>query len=215
MIRLRVSDLDSWLQYVDPPHEGMGLSTEQFLTRMQRGGAKSAAMLAGSALHKVLETAQAGDEFGEEEGVLQDGVCLRFGISYELALPVEREPEITEHIFHTRYGDVLLRGRIDAREADATVVDYKLSGRFDAERYGRSMQWRAYALMKKAKRFKYLVFQSKQEFVYDDRECFLDVWIHDVHELVQWSYPEMEAEVQVVVSDLAGFVVEHVPALCS
>ena len=139
----------------------------------------------------------------------------QFDADYTLTLPTEREPRVAEYIFETIHGPVLLRGRIDARERDPwrTVVDYKLSESFEAERYARSMQWRAYALLEHAQRFKYLVFESKMDMVQDDPERFMDVWIHDVHELVLWPYPEMEQEVKNVVSDLAGFVVKYVPGL--
>lgn len=212
MIRLRVSDIDSWIDYAYPQFEAVALSTEDFMARMERTSPKSPEMLAGSALHKLLEKAKAGDEWGDE-GVLVDGVHLRFEVSHAFELPWEREPEITQLVFDTPYGKVLLRGRIDGREMDGTVVDYKLSGKFSAERYARSMQWKAYALMKEARRFKYLVFHAKGSYVYDDPNCFWEAWVHDVHELVLWSYPEMEAEVKEMVTELAEFVVKHVPAL--
>ncbi len=214
-IRLRVGDLDSWLDYVDPQFEGVGLSTEQFFARMNRTQGVNSAMMAGSALHKLLEHARPGDEYDEFIGAKVDGVRLRFDIDHELALPAEREPAIIEEVFPTRYGDVLLRGRIDGEEVASTIVDYKLTASsFNAERFARSMQWKAYSTIKGSKRFKYIVFQSKQEEVVEDGESVLDVWIHNVHVLPLWSYPEMKDEVQAVVSDLAGFVVENIPALC-
>ena len=216
MIRLRCGDLDSWLDYVDPQFEGVGLSTEQFLARMNRTQGTNPAMRAGSALHKLLEHARPGDELGSFPGVKVDGVRLRFDFDEELVLPVEREPEIMERTFDTQHGPVLLRGRIDGRELDNTIVDYKLTtAQFNAERFARSMQWKAYAYLKGAKRFKYLIFQSKQEEIVEDGKPTLDVWIHAMHPLVLWSYPEIGDDVCEVVSDLAGFVVEHVPALCS
>ena len=216
MIRLRVGDLDSWQDYVDPQFEGVGLSTETFMDRMNRTQPVNPAMRAGSALHKLLEHARPGDEFGSFPGTLVDGVRLRFDIDHELKLPERREPKICEQVFDTPFGEVLLRGRIDGDDPDGTVTDYKLTGAsFNAERFARSMQWRAYSLMEQANRFQYLIFQAKVEEVVEDGERELDVWIHAVHPLVLWPYPDMEAEVHACVSELAGFVVKHVPALCS
>lgn len=217
MIRLRVSDLDSWLSYVAPPFEGMELSLEDLMARLERRDEPKTIMKAGSALHKILEHVKPGDEFGSYENVVMDGVRFRFEADHELALPSDREGSISEHTFQTPSGEVLLRGRIDGRERDAwrTVIDYKLSSSFDAERYARSMQWRAYSLMEQARRFRYLIFEAKQEEVRDEEapDVFLDVWVHEVHEMVLWPYPEMEQDVKNVVAELAEFVVKRVPGL--
>lgn len=205
MIRLRVGDLDQWVRFVEPSMEQFELSTEEFLAMMRREAPPSDDMLAGSALHSLLEHAKEGDEIGTLEGVERDGFVFRFDGSFTLPLPAEREPEIMEHVFDTPSGKVLLRGRIDGRDIYDEIVDYKLSSTFDAERYAGSLQWRAYLLMTGARRFKYVVFQSKRT----ER----DVWIYDMHELVFWRYPQMEADVHRRVCELAAFVAEHVPEL--
>ena len=215
MIRLRVSDLDSWQAYADPQFEDAGIDLEELLRRLRREEIeKPPIMRAGSALHSFLEHARAGDTVGSHNGVIVDRVCLRFDTDFDLVLPAEREPAIIEHTFETPSGPVLLRGRIDARDNDpwSTITDYKLSQSFSAERYARSPQWKAYSLMAGAKRFRYLIFESKQDLVLDvDFE--IDVYVHDVHELVFWPYPEMEQEVKEVVCELAAFVKQYVPGL--
>jgi len=192
------------------------LSFDDLMSRMSREEVEpSEIMKAGTALHKFLEHAKAGDEIDEGTGTIVDGVRLRFGADLELPLPAIREPAVVGHTFDTVSGPVLLRGRIDARDADSwgTVTDYKLTQRFSAERYALSPQWKAYALMVGAKRFRYLIFQSKQEAVTGDPDCWWDAWVTDVHELVFWPYPEMEAEITEIVSELAEFVKKYVPGL--
>ena len=215
MIKLRVSDLDSWLAYADPQFEEAGIELEEILRRLRREEEEQKPIMkAGSALHSFLEHAKAGDTVGSHNGVVVDRVCLRFDTDFDLVLPAEREPVTIEHTFETPSGPVLLRGRIDARDNDpwSTVTDYKLSGSFDATRYARSPQWKAYSLMARAKRFKYLVFESKQDVVRDEN-FDIDVWIHAVHELVFWPYPEMEQEVKQTICELAAFVKQYVPGL--
>lgn len=205
MIRLRVSDLDQWVRYVEPAMEQFEISTEEFLRMMRREEPPTDDMLAGSALHSLLEHAKEGDEFDCLVGVERDGFRFRFEGDFTLPLPIEREPEVMERVFETLSGPVLLRGRIDGREADETITDYKLSSSFDAERYAGSLQWRAYLLMTGARRFKYVVFQSKR--------TEHDVWVYEMHQLVFWRYPEMEADVHRRVGELAEFVAAHVPGL--
>jgi hypothetical protein len=203
VIRLRVSDLDQWLAYVEPEREQFELSTDELLARLTDTREPTPDMLAGSAFHALLEHANEGDEWGPMEGVERDGFRFRFDIDHDLALPAEREPAIIEHTVDTPSGKVLLRGRIDGRDAGGTVVDYKLTGRFDAERYGRSLQWRAYLLMTGARRFRYLAFENRRKDT--------DVWIYGVHPLDFWPYPEMARDVHQRVCELAEFVVRHVP----
>lgn len=205
MIRLRVSDLDQWVCYVEPALEQFEISTEDFLAMMRREAPPTDDMRAGSALHALLEHASEGDEFGSMEGVERDGFWFRFDGSFSLALPAWREPEIMEHVFDTPSGPVLLRGRIDGRDVHETVIDYKLSASFDAERYAGSLQWRAYLLMTGARRFRYVEFQAKRK---GD-----DVWVYDMHELVFWRYPDMEVDVYRRVAELAEFVRANVPEL--
>ena len=200
MIRLRVSDLDAWVRYVEPEREEWATSTEEFLTYMRREGEPTPNMLAGSAFHDVMEHAHAGDdlEYVEARG---------FGFTFAddlgaVALAQERE-EPCEGVYPTPSGPVLLRGRVDGRTG-IEVVDYKLTGgRFDAERLARSLQWRSYLDLTGADRFRYVVFRAKINPP--------EVYVFAVEEVTFWSYGDMRADVTRRVSELAAFVVEHVP----
>lgn len=201
MIRLRVSDLDQWVRYIEPERPEYEVSTESFLAYMRREEPPSDAMLCGKAFHTLMENLTEQSWIDEEE---IDGFRFEFGGDYRITLPTEREGSI-EKVYDTAHGPVLLRGRFDGREPGG-LLDYKLTtSTFDAERYAESLQWRAYLDMADERRFRYLVFQAKRK----EQE----VWIHDMHPLVFWRYPEMSADVRTRVEELAGFVACHVPAL--
>ena len=202
MIRLRVSDLDAWVRYAEPEREEWAVSTEDFIAGLLRQAEPNEAMLAGTAFHTLMEKAVEGVEYGAFEGVEVDGFRFHFDGDFAVPLPAMREHETPERIFHTPYGPASLQGRVDARDG-FTVADYKLTGRFDAERYAKSMQWRAYLLLTGCRRFRYLAFENKRKDA--------DVFIHAVDPLEFWAYPEMEADVTGRVTELAEFVYANVP----
>lgn len=202
MIRLRVSNLDQWVNYLEPEIEAFEVSTEEFISQLKREAPANDAMLAGTAFHSLLERVKAGAEI--EDGVEVDGFTFRFDTDYDLYIPPVREEETPLRVFDTPAGPASLQGRTDARDG-WTVIDYKLTSRFNAERYGKSMQWRAYLLLTGARRFRYLAFENKRK----ER----DVVIRDIHELDFWRYDGMEEEVERRVRELAEFVYAHVPEL--
>lgn len=207
MIRLRVSDLDQWVKFVEPAHENFELSLDDFLAQMRRESPPTDDMRAGNAFHAALERVAKGGVVDAIFGVEQDGFTFRFEGDFDLPLPAEREPEIVETVYLTLAGPVLLRGRIDERTPGNVIVDDKLSSSFDAERYASSLQWRAYLDMdaEGARHFVYRVWESKRKAT--------EVTIHALHELHLWAYPEMHAEVCARVGQLAEFVAQHVPSL--
>lgn len=201
-MRIRVSDLDQWVRFVEPEIPQFEVSTEDFLAYLRRDGVATDKMRAGSAFHSVMEEAREGDDIEE---VTVDG----FDFSFAFDLPAVHAPlyreELVERVYGTPHGPVLLRGRVDGREG-IEVCDYKLSfGGFDAERYAKSLQWKAYLDMTGAKRFRYVVFQAKLK--------GSDVWVYDSHELIQWAYAGMSDDVGRRVAEVAAFVHEHVPEL--
>lgn len=203
MIRLRVSMLDAWVAFVEPEREEFEVETEDFVAQLKREAPPNEAMLAGTAFHALLERLSEGEQV-DAEGVEHGGFLFRFDADYDLHLPAMREHETPPMVFETPVGPASLQGRVDNRDG-WTVTDYKLTGRFDAERYGRSLQWRAYLLLTGCRRFRYLAFENKRK--------GSDVWIHAVHELDFWSYPEMREDVARRVCELAEFVAVHVPEM--
>lgn len=206
MIRLRVSDLDQWVRFIEPEREEFEVSTEDFLAYMNRVAPESEDMLCGKAFHSLLEKANVGDCFDDVlTGTECEGFRFHFDADLEVTLPMIRESSV-EKIYQTPVGPVLLRGKLDGEGLEA--VDYKLTtSTFDAERYAESLQWKAYLDMTGASRFRYLVFESKRNDAH--------VFIRALHEMPLWSYPGMHEEVARRVGELAEFVSRHVPRLAA
>lgn len=204
MIRLRVSMLDAWVAYIEPERPEFEVSTEEFVSQLKREAEANDAMRAGTAFHSLMERAVEGVEYGDLEGIEVDGFRFYFDGDFSVPLPALREHETEPMVFDTPSGPVSLQGRVDARNS-FTVTDYKLTGRFDAERYGRSLQWRAYLLLTGCRRFRYLAFENKRK--------GSDVWISDIHALDFWAYPKMWDDVERRVYELAEFIAAHVPEM--
>lgn len=196
MIRLSVTDLDSYLYW----RGSEDMEFEELLKRLRGQSEQTDAMLAGRAFHTLLETAEYGENLSTPT---VDGWKFVFAIEQEIALPPVRELK-AEVVLDTPSGPVTLVGKVDS--LDGTVVhDYKLTERFEAERYADSYQWRAYLTMFGATRFVYDVFQGR----YSDNDQ--SVTIYDYHRFPLNAYPGMREDVQRAVSGLAEIVAKHVP----
>jgi hypothetical protein len=193
MIRLSVTDLDGYLYWLDS--EDMDLS--EFVARLRGQQEPSPQMLAGRAFHKLLEDATA----GELSRCEVEGFEFHFGLDHEMALPEIRELK-GERVFSTPSGPVTLVGKVDGL-AGISVRDYKLTERFDAERYADSYQWRSYLTMFSAQVFLYDVFVCR----YDGNR----VVIYDYHQLRLHAYPSMADDVHQKVCGLAEIVAKYVP----
>lgn len=193
MIRLSVTDLDKyryWLESEDAP-------LEDLILELRGLDEPTPQMLAGKAFHKLFE--DSGDQ--DVTSVVIDGFEFIFSLDAAIAIPPVRELK-AECVIDTPFGPVTLVGKVDALNG-TTVHDYKLSEKFDAERYTDSMQWRAYLHMFKGATFVYDVFVGR----YDDNRVF----IYDYNRMAFHAYPEMFADLRRDVSALAEIVVKHVP----
>jgi hypothetical protein len=208
-IRLRVTDLDAWVRFLEPEREEFEVSLDDFLAQMRREAPETPAMRAGQAFHSLMEKAHTGQVLdGGLAGIEQDGFWFHFHGDFEVSVPRARE-EPVGRVYQTPAGAVLLRGKVDASDP-ITVTDYKLTfGQFDAERYAASLQWRAYLHITGARRFHYVVFQA----MLDESDMSSDVFVFDMHNLAFFAYPEMGEHVTQRVSELAAFVADHVPTL--
>lgn len=193
MIRLSVTDLDGYLYWLGNEAAELG----ELITRLRGQEEPTVQMRAGRAFHKVFEESKA----GEIQTIAADGFTFDFAIDRDIAVPDVRELK-GEIVLPTHVGPVTLVGKVDALNG-ATVIDYKLTERFEAERYADSYQWRAYLLMFSGTRFDYEVFQAR----YGDDA----IVIYDHHPLSFYAYPGMREDVLTLVSSLAEIVVKHVP----
>lgn len=192
-MRISVSDLECWRRY--KTHEEVEL--EECLAQLLRKELPSPSMLAGKALHKILETC----DYGDEAIVIErDGYSFTFQGSIEVAVPTVREMKGEVEIL-TAHGPVTLVGIVDG--IDSAVIDYKLTGRWDAERLADSYQWRCYLMMFNRNRFDYKVF------VGDEKKP--SEWvIREYHELSLYRYPGMEQDIQKEVEACAAFMARYV-----
>lgn len=204
VIRLRASDLDQWVRFIEPEPDGYEISLAQFMASMRRQVPATPQMNAGSAFHKVLELASDGAEIDAQ---IVDGFEFSFPGHLTLALPAYRELPV-EKLYQTPSGPVLLRGRVDGEE-DISVTDYKLTfGSLDVEKYAGSLQWMAYLdMMPGKRRFDYHVFTA-----YMNKKC-TEVEVKEHHPFTFWAFLGMHAIVYRRVCELAEFVSMHVPEL--
>jgi hypothetical protein len=136
-MRISVTELDAYRRYRDQED----VELEQLLLQLRKLEPPSQAMLAGKAFHYVLEHAKPGEELTTAK---VDDFTFRFQLDCALELPRVRELK-GEIVVMTSVGPVTLVGVVDG--LDGPVIDYKLTSRFEAERYADSYQWRCYLLM--------------------------------------------------------------------
>jgi hypothetical protein len=194
MIRLSVTDLDSYLYWLGSED----MEFEELLKRLRGETEPTDSMLAGRAFHKMFEEAEAGQDL---QSPIVDGWQFVFAIEGQIGLPSVRELK-GEVVLATPSGPVTLVGKVDSLDG-MVVHDYKLTERFEAERYADSYQWRAYLMMFGATHFVYDVFQAR----YDGKR----VTVYDYHRFAMNAYPSMRADVQRAVAGLAEIVAKHVP----
>jgi hypothetical protein len=193
VIRLSVTDLESYRYWKDSDDD-----FDVLLTRLRGEEPPGQNMLASRAFHKLLETTKEGDEFF---ATTIDGYRFDFAIDDAVARPVccELKAEVP---IATPSGPVTLVGKVDGLTG-LVVNDYKLTERFEAERYTDSLQWRAYLMMFSARYFVYDVFVCRYD---PDR-----VYVNDYHRLSFCAYPGMAEDVTRAVVELAAIVAQHVP----
>ena len=192
-LRISVSDLDSYRYWKEADDQDL----EALLKRLRGDDAPSPQMRAGTAFHKIMEYAHEGELRAQE----MDGWRFEFALDSEIAIPAIREMK-AELPLETPSGRILLVGKVDAMDG-LTVRDYKLTERFDAERYADSLQWRAYLLMFGGNRFVYDVFQAG----YDENS----VTVYDYHALTFYPYPTMREDVIREVHALAEIIARYLP----
>lgn len=193
MIRISASDLES-LRYWKNDEDS---TLEDLLRRLRHEEPPSEQMEAGRAFAKFMEHARE----AEVQSAEIDGWEFFFDLEAEMKISPIRELK-AEVVYETPYGPVTLVGMVDGLHG-LMVVDQKLTGRWDPEKYMDSLQWRCYLDMFKAKRFRYDIFVGK----YAGRR----ITITEYHPMDFWAYPGMEQDVRAALTELAGIISEHLP----
>jgi len=196
---MSVSDLETWRYWRDSETSTM----EELVSRLRHVEPPTPAMEAGKAFAKLMERAMPGSlDVERSEGWTFDFTQLS---GARFALPSVREIK-AEVPFITPSGPVTLVGMVD--QLDGLIVhDEKLTERWDAERYFDSMQWRCYLVMFGAKAFVYDVFQCLRD---EERR---HVVVTDYQAMTFYAYPDIRADVQDAVNELAAVIADHFPGL--
>jgi hypothetical protein len=198
VIRLSVTTLESFAYWKDKEDA----TNEDLLREIAHVTPPTRNMKAGRAWAKLWERSTP----GEFDVAVEDGWRFVFDLDAEIYVPPIRELKI-EEVFQTPSGPVTLVGKVDSFEG-ITVRDQKLTERFEIEeRYTDSIQWRCYLAMLKARKFVYDVFVGK----YDDTDD--EVRIVDYHQVPFYSYPNIRADVEAAVCELAEIVAKYQPRI--
>ncbi len=210
MIRISVSDLESY-RYFKNNEDG---TLEDLVKRLLHQDPPTPNMLAGKAFAKFMETAAV----GEFASATVEGWTFNFECEVSIALPAVRELK-AEMVVETPSGPVTLVGVADG--LNGMVRDQKLVEKFDPERYLDSLQWRAYLVMFNARTFIYDVFLAKYERArgktvqVDGEDTFVEgaptgkITVREYHPLRFFSYPNIRADVERAVAELAEVIVAY------
>jgi len=200
MIRLSVTALESY-RYFKNAEDG---DLDRLLADLAHVSPPTRKMAAGRALAKFFEHARD----GAQDAAVVDGWRFDFNLDAAVALPALRELKV-EEVFQTSSGPVTLVGKLDGIEG-IDVHDQKLTDSLDVEgNYIDSLQWRAYLAMLGAKRFVYDIFVGRVS----EREEV--VTVSGYHRLVFYSYPNIRADVERAVGELAEVVTTYQPQIAA
>lgn len=205
-LRLSVTMLDTYMAGVNDDD----MTAEELAQRLFGKFQSSLSMQAGTALHSALENASDADDLTH---YLAES---RNGFAFVLPDDLEGLVELGNVREYKRVWRVLpnvdLVGKIDA-ETQAFVIDHKLSGRFDPDRYMDSWQWRAYLAMTGKQRFAYQVFEHGG--IPDDADDLGNrlIKIKDYHRLELATYDGLMADVVWAVEALADFARQWQPII--
>jgi hypothetical protein len=177
----------------------------------------SEAMLKGTAFHKFLEHAQA----GESDRAEVDGYSFVFAGDFDLYLPRMREWRKGKD-----YGGIIVSGQVDAIE-HKTIYDHKTTEWFDAENYLESWQHRFYLDIFEADRFIWNVWEMKHLGESIDPNDFdpagqdshnqahsLECYeVRALHKLEQFRYPSLSSDCEELALEYRDFARKFMPQL--
>ena len=194
MLRISATDIDSLRYYKD--QEGQELS--DLLARLRRIEGPTAAMLAGTALHKALEVSVP----GEIGSLHANGYTFDIGFDAELDIPATREIKGEKHYLINNF-EVTLVGKVDAVHG-LRVDDHKYTSKYDVERFLNSYQWRIYLDMFGAEEFRWNVFEGRE---IEPKHHV----IKHLHPLTMYRYPGLEDDVRREIGAFVEFARQHLP----
>lgn len=149
----RVSNIEAYRRWMNwkPLFDGQEEPTLDDLVRHITTDEPSEAMMAGTAFHAAIETAQE----GEHDAFEAMGYTFHLPDA-ELALSAIRELRGFKD-----YGDLTVSGKVDCLSGKV-VIDHKTTSRVDFERYLEGCQWRFYLDIFGAEIFRWHIFELKE-----------------------------------------------------
>lgn len=158
---------------------------------------ESDAMRAGTAFHKAIETL-AGDD---SETLEADGHTFFFDEDFEVELTPIREVRASK-TYIVDGAPIVISGQADGVSGNR-VDDTKTTGFFDPDRYISGYQWRLYLDIFGADRFRWNVFEIREE---SSTQHIKNYTVRAMHRLEQHRYPELADDCQALVERFARFV---------
>ncbi len=190
MITARVSHVSAYARWKQNEDADIGWLLASITTDKP-----TEAMLKGTAFHKFLEHAQA----GEYETAEVDGYTFAFAGEFNLYRPPTREWRKGKD-----YGGIIVSGQVDAIEGK-TIWDDKSTERFDAEKYLESWQWRYYLDIFNADRFVWNVWEMNE---LKEPKSY---GVHHLHPLTQYRYPGLHDDCVAMAQEYREFALKYLP----
>ncbi|WP_440863173.1 hypothetical protein [Symbiopectobacterium purcellii] len=199
MIRISATNIEAYRRWRTNPDS----EVQELVDYLLRRTPPTETMAAGSAFHKVMETATDG-----ELSVVESG-GFRFDFTEmtdELSLPDIRERKLTtETVIDGE--KITFVGVVDAMDS-TTIYDHKLTGSLDPENYTDSMQWRCYLDWSGKNKFTYNLFHKYQP----ARDPGLYI-IKSILPISFYPYPDMRKDVIEETRGLIGFIKQFSPEM--
>jgi hypothetical protein len=193
-LRVSATDIDMLRRFYDEDDADLADLIRQLRHLMP----STEAMEAGTALHKALENAPA----GEHKGFEADGFLFSFDTEAEIDLPAMREMKaVREYLVDDVR--VTLVGKVDAIHGKR-IDDHKFTAKFDPDRYLNSWQWRIYLEVFGADTFVWNIFEA----IESAPKHYL---IRNVHKLTQQRYPGIADDVERELRAFVRFARDHLP----
>ena len=150
-------------------------------------------MAAGTAFHKAMETAEAGDH----------ETLSALGHTFHLSGGTVEVPAIRETRGYYEFPGITVTGQADCIHGKI-VTDHKTTARFDADNYLAGYQWRLYLLIFGADLFRWNVFEIKEVSPQEYQVAAPQM-------LTASRYPGMEDDCQRLALDYLRFAKQHLP----
>ncbi len=168
-------------------------SVDDLVARITGAVDPSPAMLAGTAFHQALETAEPGDY----------ATLTALGHTFHLADAEVALPGIREVRTCRDYGGITITGQADLVHG-RTVTDHKTTARFNPEGYIEGFQWRAYLDIFEADVFRWNVFVIKEvgPLTYE---------VEAPHVLTCFRYPALHEDCSRLAAEYRDFALAHLP----